>query len=116
MGVELELGVLLALSIVGQSTFARFEIETSRARLVRKWFVVSGLTLTMYYAFGHWALTVPLGLGIGGGVFHYVWCKRNNIHPLNATPRDQYYRLRGWTSGSEWAAVRDADTKKGDAS
>ena len=48
MGVELELGVLLALSILGQSTFAVFEVETPAWRKVLKWTVISVLTLLIY--------------------------------------------------------------------
>jgi len=36
MGIELELGVLLAFAIVGQSCFARFEIETPALRKILK--------------------------------------------------------------------------------
>ena len=40
MGVELELGALLVFAIVGQSTFARFEIETPALRKIVKWSVL----------------------------------------------------------------------------
>ena len=47
MGVELELGTLLAFSILGQSAFARFEVETPTWRKIFKWTLMSGLTLLL---------------------------------------------------------------------
>jgi len=41
-------------------------------------------------------LGVLLGAGVAGAAFHMVWCRRNGIHPWNATPRRRYYELRGW--------------------
>ncbi len=105
MGIELELGVLLALSVVGKTLFARFELETHRGRLLLKWVIVVVATLLLYRAAGHWALLAPIVAGGGGMIFHVVWCARHGIHPLHATPRDKYYALRGWTRGTEWAPV-----------
>jgi hypothetical protein len=96
MGVEQELAVLLAVSVIGQSTFARFEIETSAIRKILKWFMVAGLTLALYRAVGHWALLLPVAMGAAGMTFHVIWCRRNGIDPLRATPARKYYELRGW--------------------
>ncbi len=57
-----------------------------------------GLTLVLTRFIGHWAAVVPVGLGLLGLTFHFIWCKRNGIHPIRATPRRRYYELRGW----EW--------------
>ena len=96
MGIELELAVLLAFSVLGQSTFARFEIETSAIRKIVKWFTMAGLTLVLYRFTGHWALLLPVAMGIAGTTFHFVWCRRNGIDPIRATPARKYYELRGW--------------------
>jgi len=96
MGIELELAVLLAVAITGTSVFAVFEVETPAWRKVLKWGIVSGLTLALYLVAGHYALVLPLGLGALGTTFHFVWCRRNGIHPLRATPRRRYYEKRGW--------------------
>ena len=96
MGIELELAVLLAISVLGQSTFARFEIETPAWRKILKWAIVCGGTLALYAWVGHWALAVPLALGAAGTLFHFVWCGRHGIDPLRATPARKYYELRGW--------------------
>ena len=45
MGIELELLVLLVLSVVAKSVFARFEIETPAWRKILKWFVLIAVTL-----------------------------------------------------------------------
>lgn len=96
MGIELELGVLLALHILGSQLFARFEIETPAWRKILKWTLLVALTLGLYAAVGHWALVLPIAGALAGLTFHLVWCRRNGIHPLKATPRDRYYELRGW--------------------
>jgi len=103
MGIELELGLLLLVSVVGQSTFARFEIEVPAWRKILKWLAVIALTLGAYAAIRHWALLVPLGLGAAGTTFHFIWCRRNSIDPIRATPARKYYELRGWTWPTESA-------------
>ncbi|MFK7817810.1 MAG: hypothetical protein AB8G99_03750 [Planctomycetaceae bacterium] len=105
MGVELELSLLLFLSLVGQVLFGRFELEVNRFRLLLRWAIVTGLTLGLYVGFGHLAAAVPLLAAAAGLAVHFLWCNRNGIHPLHATPRERYYRLRGWTTGNEWAPI-----------
>lgn len=96
MGVELELYVLLGILIFGTSVFAVFEVETPWWRKALKWFLVSTATVALYYAVGHLALVLPLGLAASGAVFHFVWCRRHGIDPIHAAPRRNYYELRGW--------------------
>jgi hypothetical protein len=95
-GVEVELAVLLVLTCVGQTVFARFEIETATWRKRLKWFVVYALTLGFYAGAGHWAAAVPVFLGGLGVAGHVVWCRRHQIHPLTAQTLERYYALRGW--------------------
>lgn len=101
MGIELELIVLLAISIIGQSVFGRFELETPAWRKILKWTIVVGATLALYTLAGHWALTFPLLAGAAGTTFHFVWCRKHGIDPYRATPQRRYYELRGWS----WPAV-----------
>jgi hypothetical protein len=101
MGIEIELIVLLAFSVIGQSIFARFEIETPAWRKLLKWCLLVALTFGVYRFAGHWSLLVPIVLGALGTTFHFVWCRRNGIDPVRATPARKYYELRGWT----WPAV-----------
>ena len=96
VGVEIELLVLLAFAILGPAIFSVFELETPWWRKVLKWGVLSALTLGLYSAVGHWALAVPIGLGLLGSSFHLWWCRKQGIDPLRATPRRRYYELRGW--------------------
>jgi len=42
--VKIELAVLLGLAVVGQATFAVFEIETPAWRKILKWAMVIGVT------------------------------------------------------------------------
>ena len=96
MGIELELLVLLVISVLGQNIFARFEIETPAWRKVLKWSIVIIVTLGLYLVVGHWSLVPPLVAGGAGTAFHFIWCRRHGIHPLRATPLRRYYELRGW--------------------
>jgi hypothetical protein len=97
VGIALELSVLLAVSVVGQSVFAPFELETPAWRKILKWGIVIGLTLGLFRLAGHWAILIPVLGGLAGVTFHTVWCRRHGIDPLRATPRRKYYALRGWT-------------------
>jgi len=96
MGIELELLILLAIAVLGQGTFARFEVETAPWRKILKWFLVIGLTLGLYAIVGHWSLAFPLAAGVAGLTVHFTWCRQNGIDPILATPRRRYYELRGW--------------------
>jgi hypothetical protein len=103
MGINLELSVLLAISVIGQSIFARFEIETPAWRKIVKWLVVIGVTLGIYQLASHWALLFPLAMAIVGTTFHFIWCRRNGIDPVRATPARKFYQLRGW----QWPKGRE---------
>jgi len=96
MGIALDLAVLLAIAVLGQSTFAVFEVETPAWRKVLKWTLVVALTLGLTQLVGHWALLLPLLGGCAGVAGHWTWCRRHGIDPLRATPRRRYYELRGW--------------------
>ena len=92
-----ELSVLLAVAIIGQSTFAVFEVEVSPLRKMLKWGIVVAVTLGLAQVIGHWSVAVPLAAGVVGVIGHTIWCRRQGIDPLRATPRRKYYALRGWT-------------------
>ncbi len=92
----LELGVLLAIAVLGQATFAVFEVETPAWRKILKWSIVVGLTLALSVWVGHWSLLLPIAGGVAGVVGHTIWCRHHGIDPLHATPRRRYYELRGW--------------------
>ena len=96
MGIALEFAVLLGLVVLGTEIFAPFEIETPAWRKILKWSVLIALTLGLYPVIGHWAAVVPVVLGLFGLAFHLIWCRRNGIHPLKATPKRRYYELRKW--------------------
>lgn len=98
MGIELELGILIIVQLLASSLFAHFEVETSALRKIIKWLVLDGTTLSLYFAIGHFALIFPLLILIAGSTFHFRWCRKNGIDPLEGTPRKKYYALRGW----EW--------------
>lgn len=94
--MELELGVLLAIAILGGAGFAVFEVETPWWRKALKWALVCAITLSLYRGVGHWAVLFPIVSGLLGVTFHVWWCRKHGIDPANATPRKRYYELRGW--------------------
>lgn len=96
LGIELELAELLLLQLFAFAFFGRFEVETPATRRILKWMVIYGMTAGMFYWLGHWAAIVPVLATIPGSIYHVIWCRKNGIDPLKATPRKKYYQLRGW--------------------
>ena len=96
-GIEIELAVLLTLQTLGTTIFAKFETETPLIKRLLKWIILTGGTLGLYVAIGHWALLFPLLIMALGTTFHFLYCRKHGIHPLKATPRKKYYQLRGWS-------------------
>lgn len=96
MGVELELGVLLLIQLLGTSLFGKFEVETPVFRKIFKWLLIDGITLALYYWINHFSLLVPALMLMVGTFVHFRTCLKNGINPLDATPRKKYYALRGW--------------------
>lgn len=96
MGIELELIILLIIQILGSSYFAKFEIETPGLRKAGKWLFIAGVTISLYYWIGHYAVIFPIAMTIVGTIVHIRICRKNGIDPLRATPRKKYYQLRGW--------------------
>ena len=98
MGIELELSFLLIFMTLGMVIFGRFEVERPIWRGLLKWAILIGGTVGLYQLVGHWSLLFPTAGLLAGSTVHVIWCRRNDIHPLYATPRRRYYDLRGW----EW--------------
>ncbi len=96
MKIEHELAVLLVIQLTGSAFFARFEVETPALRKIFKWLMIDIITVGLYFLVGHFALIFPLIIIAAGTVFHFRFCKQNNIDPLKATPRKKYYEFRGW--------------------
>jgi dolichyl-phosphate-mannose--protein O-mannosyl transferase len=95
-GIELELAVLLIFHTVSLAAFGKFQIETPFLKRVIKWFVIYGITIGLYLWVRHWALFFLPLIIIPGLILHFKWCRKNGIHPMNATPRKKYYELRNW--------------------
>jgi hypothetical protein len=101
MFMILELGIAVAVFVLGQGFFGNFQGETPRASTVRKWVVYFALVLILGLTVGRpwsliWTLLPPIGL-----VGHCIWCFKYGIHPVTAEPRDRYYAARGWTLPQE---------------
>lgn len=96
LGVELELGALFVLSVLGAGIFDRFEVETEIWRKLCRWAVAAALTLGLYFLAGHWALLGLALFALLGAAVHFGWCRKHGIHPIKAQPSEDYYHLRGW--------------------
>ncbi len=94
--MEFEWIVLFGLAIVGNALFGRFEVETAWWKRILKWTILAVISIITYQYFGHWALLIIIGPALFGLIFHFIWCSKNGIHPLKASPRKKYYQLRGW--------------------
>ena len=75
MDVKIELAVLLGLAVVGQATFAVFEIETLAWRKILKWAMVIGVTLafvsqgtgrSLCRSSAGWSASSATPCGVGG--------------------------------------------------
>ena len=42
---------------------------------------------------GHWALAFPALMLLGGGIYHWSWCRKYGIDPLTAEPREKFEAL-----------------------
>ena len=89
-------GTFEAIHCLGQTLFAKFEIETPQWRKILKWTILHGGTIGLYFLVGHWALLFPLAGMAVGCIVHATWCRTHDIDPWRATPRERYYELRGW--------------------
>nr|MBN2278546.1 hypothetical protein [candidate division Zixibacteria bacterium] len=96
MGIELELGILLIIQLVGTSVFAPFELNTSPLKKIFKWSFLALATIVLYFFIGHWAIIISLLFPLSGLIYHITWCKKHGIDPIKATPRKRYYELKGW--------------------
>ncbi len=96
LGIEFELAELLLLQLFAFVLFGRLEVETPAVRRIIKWLIIYCITICIYYWQGHWAILIPLVATIPGSIYHVIWCRKNNIDPLKATPRKKYYELRRW--------------------
>jgi hypothetical protein len=84
---------------VGFSIFGKFQTETPWWQMTLKWIIIMAVTYGMYFYFGEIGAFSLLGVACGISIpVHIIWCKRNGIHLLKATPRKKYYQLRHW----EW--------------
>ena len=95
-GIELELAELLIVHLIASNMFARFEVETPALKKITKWLIIFGMTLGIYCWLSHWALLFPIMAMIPGTIYHFIWCKKNGIDPIKATPKKKYYQLRSW--------------------
>lgn len=73
-----------------------FRIETPAIRKILKWLMMNTVAIGLYYLIGHWALLFPLIMLTTGTIYHFIWCRKNGIDPLKATPKRKYYELRKW--------------------
>lgn len=94
--METILFVLLGIQLFASTAFAKFEIETPLMRKLIKWLVIDGATIGLFYIVGYYSILLPIVMIGIGTTYHVIWCKKNGIHPLKATPKNKYYKLRGW--------------------
>src|SRR5262245_40663388 len=93
-----EIAAASTLIAAGNILFGHFEQGLPWWRRLLKLTLYLGLTALIAAAAGRvWALAWIAATMAAGLTVHFVWCRRHDIDPWRAEPRDRYYRLRGWT-------------------
>jgi hypothetical protein len=95
--MSLEWFVSAVLAATGLTVFGHFEEKTPLWRRLSKWAFYFGMTGALSRWPGrHWTFVWIFGLPGLGLLFHVWWCRKHDIDPLTAEPKDRYYELRGW--------------------
>lgn len=82
----------------GSTLFGHFGEGVSKSRRLSKWATYLGVVALLSKTAGRpWTFVWIFGLPAVGAVFHFAWCRQHGIDPITAEPKDEYYRLRGWT-------------------
>lgn len=80
--------------------FGHFEAYTPVWRRLLKVTFLLGGTAGLATFVGHWSLLLLAALMAAGGSYHVWWCRKNDIDPLTAEPRERYERLIRARSGT----------------
>jgi hypothetical protein len=87
-----------AVVAAGSTLFGHYEEVTPKVRRLSRWLGYLGVVALLSKMVGRpWTFAYIFGMPAVGAVFHLRWCLRHGINPLTAEPKDEYYRLRGWT-------------------
>lgn len=87
-----------AVVAAGSTLFGHFEEGASKARRLFRWLGYLGVVALLSKTLGRpWTFVYIFVLPGVGAVFLFLWCWRPGINPITAEPKDEYYRLRGWT-------------------
>ena len=73
--------------------FGHFEAYRPTWRRLLKVAFLLGGTAGLSTLVGHWSLLLLGAMMVGGGSYHTWWCRKNDIHPLTAQPRERFERL-----------------------
>jgi hypothetical protein len=95
--VEWEWITAAVLIAVLSPLFGHFEAESAVWTRVTRWLIYLAILLAVEHTVGPpWTWIWVFGLPLIGVSYHFVWCRKHQINPLTAEPRDRYYHLRGW--------------------
>lgn len=87
------------IAATGSTLLGHFGERVPKWKTLSKWAVYFGVIALLAETAGRpWTFVWILGLPGIGAIVHFWWCRRHGINPLTAEPRDEYYRLRGWTT------------------
>jgi hypothetical protein len=82
----------------GTTLFGHFEEGSPTWRRLSRWAAYLGVVGLLSKTAGRpWTFAYIFGLPAIGAAFHVWWCLNHGINPLTAEPKDEYYRLRGWS-------------------
>lgn len=91
--------MLLIAQSLGFAVFGKFQAEAPWWQMFLKWMVIIAIAYTLFLFSGETITFVVFdALFALSLIVHVGWCRKNHIHPTQATPRKKYYELRDW----EW--------------
>jgi hypothetical protein len=97
-GMSLEWFFSAVVVATGSTLFGHFEEGATKARRLSRWAAYLGVVALISKTVGRpWTFAYIFGIPVLGTIFHMWWCRRHGIDPITAEPKDEYYRLRGWT-------------------
>lgn len=92
-----EISIVAVLLLVGQITFAHFEEQTPRWRILLKHTLGIAFFVSVSYFFGRfWFYASLVATLIPVLIIHVWWLPKHGVNGWTGEPKDKYYELRGW--------------------
>jgi len=88
-----DLFIMATSLVIGNLFFGHFNTLFPVWRRLRKIAILLVVMAGLSYFFGHWSLLFVLAAFLGGGTYHWWWCKKYGIDPITSEPREKFEAL-----------------------